>query len=132
MDEDSRSNPSTSMNTKIKMEKTEQMQTTIRRSSLKNEEQKNSSGSDSVIAITNDTDEVIVVNESEITQELYDHILDIKKELDCPTQLNESEELPTKNVNQQKQPGVGCADCELVGSVGRVFLNEILQFVFLI
>lgn len=74
---------------------------------------------DSVIVILKETEDVITINETDTSHEFHDHIQDIKRELDIPTQIRESELLlapsHSNDVSKAIPKGTtGCADCDAV------------------
>lgn len=73
-----------------------------------------SSGENSVIEVKKDTNEIINIDESESSQDFYAHIDDIKRELDLPTQFDESDNIALKSVGLTDEPS-GCHDCNMVG-----------------
>lgn len=81
-----------------------------------------SSGNNSVIEIKKDANELINIDESESSQEFYVHVHDIKRELDLPTQFNDSDNQALKSdstrTNSLKTQG-GCHDCNMVSLANR-------------
>lgn len=73
----------------------------------------------SVIEVKKDANEIININESESSQEFYDHVDDIKRELDLPTQFDESDNIALKSVGSTRTSSTetpsGCHDCNMVG-----------------
>lgn len=79
-----------------------------------------SSGDNSVIEVIKDTNEIISIDESESSQDFYAHIDDIKRELDLPTQFDESDNIADFKVGSPKSSSTdtttsGCHDCNMVG-----------------
>lgn len=71
----------------------------IKKTSIKTE--------DSVIAIVKDTPEIISIDESEPTQELYQHVVSVKNEK--PTSA--AKDIPKNPQQQLKNAAIDCVDC---------------------
>lgn len=78
-----------------------------------------SSGDNSVIEVIKDANEIINIDGSESSQDFYAHVDDIKRELDLPTQFDESDNIALKSVGSTRTSSVetprGCHDCNTVG-----------------
>lgn len=87
--------------------------------SVEEDDISSSSGNNSVIEVIKDANEIINIDESESSQEFYAHVDDIKRELDLPTQFDESDNIASKSVELMRPSSAetpsSCHDCNMVG-----------------
>lgn len=68
----------------------------------------------SVIALTNEMNEIINVDDSDPTQALYQHVLDIKQELDEPSLITHKVQSAPNGHEVIGHSGIECEKCDQV------------------